>query len=178
VKERILLLVNILLLVIAAVVLASMQSSLWFQVFGYFPGPALWIPCLVYVALYRSTLEAVIFAYLLGFALSTMTAMPEGVMMIVCLALVLSAQVFKQRIFWPGSSYIMMVCGLAALMFNIFHWVTTFVLESQTTTPAVMDWLIEALLTPIAAPPLFPVFRWFDRITQRDSGTDVSAQVS
>lgn len=178
-KERLLLLGNILLFVTAALVLATIQTSLWFQIFGYFPGPALWIPCLIYVALYRSTLETVIFAYFVGFALSSMSAMPEGMLMLVCLALALTAQMFKQRIFWPGSSYLMMVCGLAALIFHVYHWLGTFILgEHPMTSPAIMDWLIEALLTPLAAPPLFPVFQWFDRITQRESSTDVSAQVS
>jgi len=178
-KEKILLIANVLLFTLATLVLASLQTSLWFQIFGYFPGPALWIPCLIYVALFRSTLEAVIFAYLAGFALSTMTAMPEGILMVVCLALVLTAQLFKQRIYWPGASYLMMTCGLAALMFHVYHWAATFVLgDHPLTSPNVMDWLIEALLTPLAAPPLFPLFKWFDKITERDSSTDISAQVS
>ena len=37
-----------------------------------------------------------------------MTAMSEGMLMIVCLALVLTTQVFKRRIYWTGSSYLMM----------------------------------------------------------------------
>ena len=178
-KERLLHLANVLLFVLAALVLASLQTSLWFQIFGYFPGPALWIPCLIYVALFRPTLEAIIFAYLAGFALSTMTAMPEGLLMAVCLGLVLTAQLFKQRIYWSGSSYLMMTCGLAALMFHVFHWALSYVLgDHPLTSPNVMDWLIEALLTPLAAPPLFPLFKWFDKITERDTTTDISAQVS
>lgn len=178
-KERLLLIGNHLLFVFVALFLASLQTSLWYQIFGYFPGPALWIPCLIYVALFRSTIETVIFSYLVGIALSTMTAMPEGMMMSICLGISLTAQVFKRRIFWSGSSYIMMVCGLAALIFHVYHWAATFLVgDFPMTNPQVMDWLIEALLTQLAAPPLFSFFAWLDRITHREPTTDASAQVS
>lgn len=178
-KERLLLVANVTLFTLTVLVLASLQTSLWFQIFGYFPGPALWIPCLIHVALNRSTLEAAIFAYLAAFVLSTMTAMPEGILMIVNLALVLSTQLFKQRIYWESSSYLMLTCGLAAFLFNIYHWVATFILsENPLTSPAIMDWLIEALLTPLAAPPLFPFFVWIDKITGREPNADVTAHIS
>jgi cell shape-determining protein MreD len=178
-KERLLLLANVALFAFATLLLASIQTSLWFQIFGSFRGPALWIPVLIYIALFRSTLEAIFFSYLIGFALSTMTAMPEGILITICLGLTLATQLFKRRIFWSSSSYYMMVCGLAALIFHLLHWGVSYVLgDHPVTSPQVMDWLIEALLTPLAAPPLFPVFRWFDRITDREPSTEYSSQVS
>ncbi len=178
-KERLLLATNLSLFTLAALVLGSLQTALWFQIFGYFPGPALWIPCLIHVALHRSTLEAAVFAYLCAFVLSTMTAMPEGILMIVNLALVLSTQLFKRRFYWESSSYLMLTCGLAAFLFNIYHWAATFILSDHPlTSPAIMDWLIEALLTPLAAPPLFPLFVWIDKITGREPTTDVTAHIS
>jgi cell shape-determining protein MreD len=178
-KQKLLLAANMGLFALAALLLGTVQTSLWFQILGYFPAPAFWIPCLVYVALFRSTLEVVIFAYILAFLLATLTAMPEGILMIVCLALALSVQVFKQRIYWTESSYIMMTCGIASLLFNIYHMVVTFAIGSAPLTrPAISDWLIQALLTPLVAPGLMPVFRWFDRLTNREQPPEVSAQVS
>jgi cell shape-determining protein MreD len=178
-KETLLRSANLLLFVTAAMVLASLQTSLWFQVFGYFPGPALWIPCLVYIALFRSTLEAVLFSYVMGVALAAMTTMPEGLLMIVCLALVLSTQTLKSRIYWTSSSYLMMVSGLAALCFHFYHWIASYIIgDHPLSSPNVMDWLIEALLTPLTAPPLFPIFQWFDRVTNREPPTEASAPMS
>ncbi len=173
-KERLKLVTNVLLFLMATLLLATLQTSLWFQIFGYFPSPALWIPCLIYVALYRSTLEVIIYSYLTAFVLASMTAMPEGVLMVSCLAVALTARLFKERIYWVSASYVMMVCGLGALFFQIFHWAATYVLGDPITGPAVIDWFIEALLTPLAAPVLFPVFRWFDRLTDRgDLATEI-----
>lgn len=178
-KERLYLTSNLLLFALAALFLGTLQTSLWFQIFGYFPGPALWIPCLVYIALFHSTLESVIFSYLVGFMLSTMTAMPEGLLMSLCLALSLTAQIFKQRIYWSGSSYFMMTCGFASLIFHIYHWGATFVVGDQSmTSPEISDWLIQSLLTPLVAPLLFPVFQWFDKLTNREHSNDVSARVT
>ena len=178
-KERLMLLANVALFAAATIALGT---SLWFQIFGYFPAPAFGIPVLVYIALYRSTLETILFAYLIGFVLSTMTAMPEGLLMSVCLGLALTVQLVKTRIYWMSASYIMMVCGSAALVFHLYHWGATFLVEEiPLTSPQVSSWLIEALLTPLVGPVTFPLFHWFDRLTGRENAansTDISATVS
>lgn len=178
-KKRILQFANLMLFLTAALLLGSLQTSLWFQMFGYFPGPAMWIPCLVYIALNRTTLEAILFSYVCGLALSAMTSMPEGILMTICLALVLSTQILKSRIFWTTSSYLMMVSGLAALFFHIYLLIASYVLgDTPLTSPNITNWLIEALLTPLVAPPLQPLFQWFDKITDREPPTEASVQVS
>lgn len=178
-KEKLKLGGNVLLFLLATLLLATVQTSLWFQIFGYFPSPALWIPALIYVALNRSTLETIIYSYLTAFVLASMTAMPEGVLMISCLGVALTAQVFKKRIYWVSASYVMMVSGLGALLFQLIHWGAAYVFGDPLSSPAIIDWLIEALLTPLAAPVLFPVFRWFDRVTDRgEPASEITARVS
>ncbi|MES2857321.1 MAG: hypothetical protein V4692_15735 [Bdellovibrionota bacterium] len=174
-KENLTFASNIALFLLATLVLGTIQTSLWFQVFGYFPSPAFWLPCLIYVALYRSTLETIIYSYLTAFVLSTLTAMPEGILMITCLALALATQIFKRRFHWTAASYAMLVCGLGSVFFHVFHLATTFVIgDAPLTSPAIVDWLVEALLTPLTAPLLFPIFRWFDRLTNRENAIEVS----
>ena len=178
-KERTLLVTNIALFAFAVLVLGTLQTSLWFQIFGYFPAPALWIPVLVYIALFRSTFETVVFSYITGFVLSTMTAIPEGLLMSVCLALALTVQVVKRRIYWPSASYFMMICGSSALVFHIYHWGSTFLIEENPlTSPQVSAWLIEALLTPLVAPVIFPLLQFFDRITAREQSADIASTAS
>lgn len=177
-KENLKLAGNVLLFLLTTLVLATVQTSLWFQIFGYFPSPALWIPVLIYVALHRSTLETIIYSYLTAFVLASMTAMPEGLLMISCLGVALTAQVFKKRIYWVSASYIMMVSGLGALLFQLYHWIGAYVFGDPLSSPAVIDWLIEALLTPLTAPVLFPVLQWFDRLTDREQSPDATARMT
>jgi cell shape-determining protein MreD len=177
-KHKLLLATNLLLFALATLLLGTVQTSLWFEIFGYFPAPAFWMPCLVYVALFRSTIETVIYAYLVAFLLATLTAIPEGTLMVVCLAVALSVQVFKQRIYWSESTYFMLICGIASLLFNVYHMASTFFIgNAALTSPQISDWLIQALLTPLIAPGLMPIFRWIDRITQREQPPEVSTQV-
>ena len=178
-KAILLLLTNVFLFLLATLLLAACQTSFWLQIFGYFPPPALWIPVLVYVALFRSTMTAIVMSHLIAIALATSTAMPEGLMMVTCLAVALSVQVFKTRFYWTATTYFMLVCGLATLVFHIYHFAASWVLDDQPlTSPAISSWIIQSLLTPLFAPLLFPVFRWFDQITQRTEPPEITGAYS
>lgn len=178
-KEKILLLCNIALFVVTALILAGVQTSLWLQIFGYFPPPALWMPVLVYLSLFRGTLTTILLSHLLALALASATAMPDGLMMISCLGVALSVQVFKTRIFWIQSTYFMMVCGFSTLLFHILHFVSSWIFsEFPVTSPALADWIIQSLLTPLFAPVFFPLFRWFDAVTDREEPPEVTGTLS
>lgn len=178
-KAKLLLVANVALFLLATLLLAAGQTSFWLQIFGYFPPPALWIPALVYIALFRSTMTVVIVSHILAIALATSTAMPEGLMMISCLAVALSVQVFKTRFYWTATTYFMLVCGLATLVFHIYHFAASWVIaDHPLTSPAISAWIIQSLLTPLFAPLLFPVFRWFDQITNRTEPPEITGAYS
>ena len=177
-KERFFKGFNIFALTFTVLILATVQSSLWFQIFGYFPSPAFWIPAVIYVALFRSTLEAVIMSFLFSLVISTMSSMPEGVLVTTTMLLALSARMFRQRIFWNSNSYIMMITGVAALFFHLYFWIlSSFFADFSMHSPQVLDWLLEALLTPLVAPILFKLFQWIDRITRQEPPLIASADV-
>lgn len=170
---------NLFLFLMAALFLASMQSALLFQFFGSFPGPALWIPCLVYIALFRGLSEAIVFAYLLALVLSPMTAISDGELMWVGAGLVLGTQILKGRIYWNTASYVMMVCGVGAFMFHVLHFITSyFVDDIPLLSLNLAEWVMEALLTALPAPILFMVFGWFDMVTHREDSTKAVAGIS
>lgn len=174
-KAKALLIANVFLFLAATLLLAAGQTSFWLQVFGYFPPPALWIPALVYIALFRSTLAVVIISHLMAIALATATSMPEGIMMTSCLAVALSVQIFKTRFYWTATTYFMLVSGLATLVFHIYQFIASWVISDHPlTSPALSSWIIQALLTPLFAPLLFPVFRWFDQITHRTEPPEIT----
>jgi hypothetical protein len=177
-KERLIKAANILLLVLTVVILATLQTSFWFQVFGYIPAPALWIPALIFVAVYRSGIEAMLLSALFAFALSTMTSMSDGLLLSSMFLVTISARVFRKRIFWPTSSYTMMLCGFAALFFHIYYLILSLLFEQiKVSSPQIIDWIAEGLLTSLFAPTLFALFLWIDRLTGQEeasrSGTEV-----
>lgn len=168
-KGKLLLAANGLLFCFAALILGTLQASLWYQVFGYFPAPALWICVVAFVGLYRPLPEAAAVIYASSFIISPMTVMPMGLIMIAAMAVGLTVKFVKQRIYWPGSGYFMIVCGASALLFHIFHLIGSLIFEAHgLSSPEIGDWLIEALLTPLAAPALYAIFWRLDRLTGRE----------
>jgi hypothetical protein len=177
-KERLFRAANIVLFCLVVLVLGTLQTSLWFQIFGYFPAPALWIPAVIYMALYRGTLEAIIVVYIFCLTISTMTAMSIGLLVASAFVLVIATQSFRQRIFWNTNSYIMMVTGVGTLLFHLAYWIfSAFFDDYSLHSPEILDWILEALLTPLVAPPLFKVFIWLDQITRQVQPSIASAEV-
>ncbi len=169
-KERFLLYSNIFCFLLFALVAASLQTSLWFQIAGYFPAPALWIPVLVYVSMHRNSVEMLITTILIAAVLATMTTMSDGVLLLSCLILCVSARIFKERIFWPNYTYAMLICGLSSFFFHFVKWIAAIFLEEKHFfAPHVLDWIIEGMLTALVAPLFFRFFSWLDEIFGRES---------
>lgn len=169
-KERFLLYTNIFVFLLFALVMASLQTSLWFQIAGYFPAPALWIPVLVYVSMHRSAVEMTITIILIAAVLATMTTVSDGILLSSCLLLGVSARIFKERIYWSNYTYSMLICGLSSFFFHFVKWLAAMVLEEkQFFTPHVLDWVIESMLTALVAPLFFRVFNWIDEVFGRES---------
>ncbi len=169
-KERFLLYSNVFCFLFFALVAASLQTSLWFQIAGYFPAPALWIPALVYISIHRSAVEMLITIILIAAVLSTMTSVSEGVMLASSLVLGVSARIFKERIYWSSYTYSMLICGLSGFFFHLFKWIAAMILEEkQFFAPYFLDWIIEAMLTALIAPLFFRAFVWIDEVFGRES---------
>ncbi len=169
-KERLLLYTNIFCFLLFTLVAASLQTSLWFQIAGYFPSPALWIPGLVYISMHRNSVEMLITIILITAALATMTTVSEGVMLASCLILGVSARIFKERIYWSNYTYSMLICGLSGFSFHLFKWIASMVLEERHFfSPHFLDWIIEAMLTALIAPLFFRIFIWIDQAFGRES---------
>jgi len=175
-RERLLLASNLALFSLATLLLASIQSSLWFQVFGWFPAPVFWFPALIYVSLYRAPIELLAVVFLMSLVLSTMSVMPDSLLFISIAFIAISVRIVKERFYWPGSGYFMLVSGVATLGWHLLAWVGSIMISDvPTVMPAVLDWVLQALLTPLIAPLLLPLFRWFDDLSKREQPAEASA---
>jgi hypothetical protein len=169
-KERFLLYSNIFCFLLIALIAATLQTSLWFQIAGYFPAPALWIPVLVYVSMHRNAVEMLVTLIFIAAVLSSMTTMSDGVLLGTCLFLGVAARIFKERIYWSSYTYSMLICGLSSFFFHFIKWLAAMALEEkQFFMPHVLDWLIEAMLTALAAPLMFRFLLWIDELFSRES---------
>lgn len=159
-------LLNFLMLVTVLVALCGFQTTFWFQAFGKVPPPLLWLNLIVYVALYRKPFPAIFTIYALGFILLTFTAMPLKMMWISLLILFTLVYLIKSRVFWSGSGYYTIMCGLSVVAYHLIYFCSSMVLEKNPASFEFVDRLAQIILTPSFAFPIYWILAKLDKATQ------------
>ncbi|HWU42113.1 MAG TPA: hypothetical protein VN132_01705 [Bdellovibrio sp.] len=157
---------NFLLLFAVLYLVAGVQTTFWFELFGQVPAPLLWVNLLVYVMLYRKPAAAVFTIYAMGFILLTFTAMPLKMMWITSLILFTLVYGIKTRVFWTGSGYYTIMCGFSAVAYHLIYFLTSLVLEKNPASFEIVDRLVQIILTPSFAFPMYWLLTKLDKISQ------------
>jgi len=169
---------NYLIFLVALVLLAAWQSSLWLQLFGWFPAPQIWMSILVFWVLYRELWESVLMMYFLSVVLSAFTALsfPHflAINLLTCLALVFA----KRRVYWSGATFFMLANGAGVVFFIFFSFLISWRYDRNPIKDfSVFGWLVTFLLTMLVSLPLHFIFSWFDRLTHKDHPTEAGTGV-
>ena len=159
-------LLNFLILFTALIFLAGFQSTFWFQLFGNVPAPLLWVNLIVYVTLYRKPFPAILTIYAMGFLLLAYTGMPLKMMWISLLILFTLVYGIKRRVFWSGPGYYTIMCGFSAVAYHIIYISLSMGFEKNPASFEVVDRLVQIVLTPSFAFPMYWVLSKLDRMTQ------------
>lgn len=162
-------LVGVILLVGCTFGLTAAQTSLWVLVMGNFPPPLFWLMMLIYVAITRSVPQAIMYFYLLTLVISSFTAFPFEHFLLMNMIMLILLLIVKGRIFWPGTTYFVLVCGAFSLVAPLLLWILSrFLDKNPLFVPAIFNWLISALMTMLAGMVLFNVLQWFDRLIHQE----------
>ncbi|MDG0816120.1 hypothetical protein [Bdellovibrio svalbardensis] len=165
-KLRWSILLNFLIIVAVLLAVAGFQTTFWFQVFGNVPAPLLWLNLIVYVTLYRKPFPAIFTIYAMGFILLTFTAMPLKMMWISLLILFTLVYLIKSRVFWSGSGYYTIMCGFSAVAYHLIYFFSSMVLEKNPASFEIVDRLVQIILTPSFAFPMYWILAKLDKVTQ------------
>jgi hypothetical protein len=166
-------LLSLFLMIFTAVLLAALQTSLWFLVFGRFPAPLFWLVILVYVTVTRQLWEATLMTYLLSFVNAGFTAFPFEAILIFSLMLMVALILIRERVYWGGPTFFMLMVGVASLSAPILFWLTSRWFDKNPVfIPEIFDWLISALLTVLASLPIYRLYSWYDRVALLDAGRE------
>jgi hypothetical protein len=161
---------SLVLIVVTAVVMVAGTCSLWFLVFGRFPAPMFWLIILVYVSVTRPLWEAVLLTYLLSICLTPFTIVPFNALLIYCLMLLVLTVMIRERVYWGGPTYFMLMVGAASIASPVLFWLLSRWSERNPLVfPEIFDWLISACLTALFSLPVYQLFQWYDRIAAQDS---------
>ncbi len=153
--------------------LAGMQTTLWYQVFTLSHPPILWLIWLVFIALYRKPFEALTILYVGGVVLSTYTIKPLGLLWLHILFLYVFIYLLKQRIFLHGSKYFLIVVCVVSVFYNISDVAISWFIEKQPILSVdLLGRCFQIIVTPLFAVPLFKIMLWLDRLTAHEFGSD------
>lgn len=159
-------LLNFLIILALLITVAGFQSTFWFQLLGRVPAPLLWLNMMVYVILYRKPSHAIFIIYAMGFVLLAFTAMPLKMMWFSILILFTLVYGVKSRVFWSGSGYYTIMCAFSAVAYQVIFLVTSWILEKNPASFELVDRLVQIILTPSFALPLYWVLARVDKFTQ------------
>ena len=159
---------NFLVLFAVLLVTAGLQTTLWYQLFNEVPSPLLWLNLIVYVILYRKPYPAIFTIYAMGFVLLTFTAMPLKMMWITLWVLFTLVYGIKTRVFWSGSGYYTIMCAFSAVAYHVIYFVSSMVMEKNPASFEIVDRIVQLILTPSFAFPMYWVLAKIDKISQDD----------
>ncbi|MCH2534777.1 MAG: hypothetical protein MK008_10085 [Bdellovibrionales bacterium] len=158
-------------------ILTTLETSLWMQVFGTFPSPSFWIPVLVYWSIYRSHKQGLFMAYLMAFIISPLTALPLGMFLLTNLVLFEIAFFVRSRFYQPGVIYFTLVCGLITFSLPIVLLLLSWLIENKPLKDLqVFALFMKPLLTMLVCIPLSYLFMYFDDKTDIALPTETGRQ--
>jgi hypothetical protein len=164
---------GIVLMIATVLVLSAAQTTLWFLVFGRFPAPMFWLIALVYISVTRPLWEATLLTYFLSFAVAPFTASPFEAVLVFCLALMVLIFAIRERVFWGGPTYFMLMVGGASLAAPLMYWIISRWLDKNPLSfPEIFDWLISGCLTTLCSLPLYRLYQFYDHIASQDAGSE------
>lgn len=167
-------LINYASFLIFAVIVVSLQTSLWLQVFGFLPPPYLWIPILCYWAITRHWVRGLIMSYLLSLVLQTFTSISLEMIFFSVISLYVIMYLLRDRLLWRGHVYFSFSCFIATLLHPILVFVFSHIVDIQPVREFhFFGWILSSLLTALAAFPFYTFLLWLDRITF-GQGSDVT----
>jgi hypothetical protein len=164
---------GIALMILTAVILGAIQTTLWYLVLGRFPAPMFWLIILVYITVTRPLWESTLMTYLLTLATAPFTALPYEAVLVYCLTLMLLLTLIRERVFWGGPTYFMLMVGFASVAAPLIYWmISRWFDKNPLVFPEIFDWLISACLTTLFSLPLYRLYQWFDKIASQDVGAE------
>lgn len=159
---------NLFLIFLLTVLLSGFQTTFWFQVFGNLPSPLLWLNLVLYLILYRKSLEAILTVYGIGLLLHPFTAMPLGFLWLHLLIAFAVMTFIKKRVFWTGSRYFFLASIGIGLTYQLSYFLISQWLEKNPASLNFFHRSFEIFFTALASIPMYALLAWVDQITQKE----------
>lgn len=111
--------------------------------------------------------------YLLTLVNASFTVFPMPALLVYSLCLMLILILIRERVYWGGPTFFMLMVGVATLTAPVLYWLASRWFDKNPVfIPQLFDWVVSALLTLLATLPIYRLYQWFDRVALLDSGSE------
>ena len=140
------------------------QNSLWPAVFGTNLPIYLWIPFLIYWALYRKTGETIFMIYFITLSIASTSSVLTGYLL-TCNSLILLTLLVFKRIYYTSWVFFSTACAFTLIFFPILLWILSQMIDGRTYFHGFVPYLMGAVVTWVLSFPLLNLFQWIDNMT-------------
>ncbi|HPI41235.1 MAG TPA: hypothetical protein PLJ21_10565 [Pseudobdellovibrionaceae bacterium] len=155
---------NLFLLMFIFIFFLTIEKILWSTFFTSLQAPPLWLNFVVFIALFRPVGVGIFFTYFLGWILSFYTLAPLKLILFTMITVYGISLFIKTRLFMEGFFYFSVLSTIATINFHLSWLIFSYLFETQSAPLDLVYRLIQILLTPALAFPIYYFLIRFDRL--------------
>lgn len=159
-------------------VLCSLQTVVWYQLFGTWASPFFCFILFVYFGLDKEDWKSVIYCYASIFIYSLFTYSSLGILMLTCLFNYILLYVVKNRVYWPGSAYFTLITGVSMTLFHVVYLINSYLFETRVSPILIWDRLFQILATTLIAFYAYPVIKRLDILFKPEMPSEVHGELN
>lgn len=154
-------------------VLCSVQSVLWFQLFGHSTAPFLSFILFVYFGLDKDSWKSLIYCYTIVYIYSLFTYAPLGILYFSSMLTFIFLFMIKNRIYWPGSVYFTIMAASSLFLFHLSYIFSSITFEDKYTPLIIGQRLMQIILTSLTSYFLYNLIKKIDTSFNIESVTEL-----
>ncbi len=163
------------LIFIFGLLLAGIQTSFWFHLFGSTTPPLLWLVVFTYVIIYRTGVSSLFQLMFLALMLASFSGASVKVFYVCLVTYYLFIYFIKSRIFWNGAGYFLIMCSVGSVAYHIIFSGATIIMERTRPEWLLLERATQILLTPAFSFPIFWMMQRLDSLFfRRELKVDVT----
>ena len=140
------------------------QNSFVTSVFGIGTPIYLWIPYLIYWALYRKTSDAVFIVYFVSFNIASTSPLLASYLLIFN-SLVLLTLLFLKKIYYTSWMFFSIACLLILILCPVSLWILSQFMDGIAYFHKLIPWIKGVITTWSLSFVLLWFFQWLDQLT-------------
>lgn len=159
-------------------VLCTLQTVVWYQLFGTWASPFFCFILFVYFGLDKEDWKSVIYCYTSIFIYSLFTYSSLGILMLTCLFNYILLYIVKNRVYWPGAAYFTLITGVSITLFNVVYIINSYLFETRVSPLLIWDRLFQILATTLLAYYAYPVIKRLDILFKPEMPSEVHGELN